>query len=198
MNRGERLVRSISATSVAVLFAAMSHVLAGGPAPHLAAIGLTILVTLPVALWLAGKRLSLPRLLTLVLGSQALFHFAFVMVGHSAATTHAPLISAHAAHQAASSALVSSASTVAHDAGVGMWLAHIAAAIITVVALRFGEQGAVTLATFVRAALAGLRASVESAPILVAARPIRVTSSHTVPAQQTYLFGISRRGPPLG
>jgi len=195
MNRGERLVRSVSATSVAVVFAAISHVLAGAAAPHILAVMVTIVVALPVALWLSGKRLSFPRLFTLVLGSQALFHVAFVMVG----TTPLPSASAagpHATHTASALALSPIVGPGDSSAVWLMWAAHAGAAIVTVIVLRFGERSAVTLATLVRDALEWLR-TVRISPLPILGR--RVT--HSLPEasllfQQSVLLSMPRRGPP--
>lgn len=197
MNRGERLVRSVSATSVAVVFAAISHVLAGAAAPNILAVMVTIVVALPVALWLSGKRLSFPRLFTLVLGSQALFHVAFVMVGQSAPMRGGSALGQHGNHAAGVFDLSLVLGVDGSSASWLMWAAHAAAAIVTVVVLRFGERSAVSLATIVLAALEWLRA-VRIAPLPISERRITLLLTYgPILLQQSDLLSSPLRGPPL-
>lgn len=197
MNRGERLVRSLSATAVAVLIAAISHVFAGAATPHIVAVAVTVAVAWPAALWLSGKRLSLTRLLALVLGSQALFHFAFGMVGQPASEAHPVATANHALHAISTSDILPAAvsSQVTHT--WLMWLAHATAAVVTVIVLRFGERAALTLASFVRDALSGLHVIASHAAPVVVRHSLPSFTYSASPNHQWIMLGMTRRGPPL-
>lgn len=197
MNRGERLVRSLSATAVAVLIAAISHVFAGAATPHIVAVAVTIAVAWPAALWLSGKRLSFPRLLALVLGSQALFHFAFGMVGQPASAGHPVATANHALHAMSAGDALPAAMTSSLTHTWLMWLAHAAAAVVTVVVLRFGEQAALTLASFVRDALRGVRVIAAPAAPIVVRHSLPSFTHSASPNHQWIMLGMTRRGPPL-
>lgn len=194
MNRLERVGRGIVATSFAIVFAALSHVIAGAEVPSALAIFVTIVVALPLSIALAGVRLSLLRLSVIVLASQGLFHASFAMIGSSGINTHTAAGPGHAAH---SMSLVGTTNLTSLSAGntVSMWIAHALAAAITVAILAYGERAAVALVTIVASALAALRANsviLSSAwprllaPVTVDAHPIahRFTRTH------------SQRGPP--
>lgn len=158
MNRIERVGRGAVATSFAIVLAAISHVVAGSQMPSFLAVLITIVVALPLSVALAGVRLSLMRLFTIVLASQALFHFSFSMIGatDSSAATAAMNHSGHSMH-AATSFIQSAGVADVSSADASMWLAHGLAAFVTFGLLAFGERAFVTIATIVVAALAALR-----------------------------------------
>lgn len=188
MNRIERVGRGLVATSFAILFAALSHVAAGAPSPSLFAIAVTVVVALPLSIALAGVRLSFARLATVVLASQALFHFSFALIGAPAAR---PSVGSEHLSHSMDTMSVGVGASPEPTSSFTMWFAHALAAAATIVVLAFGERAAVTLLTIVLAALAALRNHVQTLgadwptvvmPISSDVHPIalRVAESHSL------------------
>lgn len=130
---------------VSTAIAATSHVLAGGHAPVLPMLILSFVLSGLVCTILAGRLLSMWRLLVGVLLSQALFHGLFSLGVPSGS---APAMAGHAGHSTThmSEALqmAGAAPAMDHSSSV-MWLSHALAAVFTVVLLRHGESVAVAL-----------------------------------------------------
>lgn len=198
MNRLERVGRGFTATAFAVLFAALSHVIAGAEAPSFLAIAVTVVVVLPLSIALAGVRLSVTRLSMVVLASQALFHSSFAMIGTSAGGSAVSAAnSAHTGHSMHSGHMI--AETLAltpTGASALMWLSHTFAAVATILLLVYGERAALTLVTFAFGALRALGASIAVVrlnewPAL--ATPLFV---HPQPLAMRTLSAAPRRGPP--
>jgi hypothetical protein len=112
-------VVGLSASGLALL----GHLAAGGTAPPPGPLVLVVLVVLLVSLALAARRWTVGPLLAVLVGSQALFHVAFGGAGH--------LQGAH--HMAGGSAMP------AHS-GLLMLVGHCAAALLTALLLRRGED----------------------------------------------------------
>lgn len=191
--RPARLARGALAGSFAVLTAAVSHALAGGHVPS----GLSIAVALVFATLLGtaatAARPSLPRLALLVGVSQVAFHLGFVLLG-----TGTTLAGGH--HGAAIDLVgVAASSGAVHVDASGMWIAHAAAALVTLVVLRFAE--AATWTVLVRLAsrfvLSAFRMPPAPAGPLGAAFARR-TPEHLLPilAGRRAASRSLRRGPP--
>jgi hypothetical protein len=138
--RGVRTVRAGIASGLAVFVALAFHVLGGGAAPTPIVLVAALMLSLPAAILLIGRRLSVLRLTAVVMGAQAVFHtlFSFGMGGDL-------MMSPHVMHAAAQepavpfpSAAGMTTSPTAFMTG-GMTAAHLVAAALTVVALRCGE-----------------------------------------------------------
>lgn len=206
LSRLERLVRGSAATVFAVTLAALSHVLGGGAAPTVAAVAATIIVVLPLSVALAGLRLSLLRVATLVLVSQGLFHASFAMIGSAAfsadARDNAMAPTAHALHSldglAVSSQMADALALSPTSSSVLMWLSHLGAALATIWLLRQGERAALTLMTLVVAALHALR-SAAILPVVFGAWPALPAPLAPIaqPIQLRLSQRASRRGPPV-
>ncbi len=199
MNRAERVGRGVVATSVAVFFAAVSHVIAGAAAPHVSALLLTIIVVLPLSIALAGRRLSLTRLFALVLASQALFHASFSLIGaHSGLSAQATstALPSHASHAHTSGILSDAVVLTTAGSSAIMLVLHAAAAIVTVTLLRLGERAFVTLVTFVASALAALRGQLIVVQHTIWDLPIVLRGHHLQPISSRVLVTTPRRGPP--
>lgn len=207
LSRSERVARGLVATVFAVVFAAFSHLLAGGNTPSVASIAVTILVVLPLSIALARVRLSLVRLTALVVVGQGLFHASFSMIGSpgvagtavSTALSTASGIHAHhlAPQLAASQQLAESLALMPNTASVLMWLSHLGAAVATVWILRRGEQAAVTLFTIVLAALQTLRSALSHTPVLESLRLLPLPAAPLAePVQLRLAHRASLRGPP--
>jgi hypothetical protein len=123
---------------MATAFAAASHVAAGGQVPPVLLVLLSLALSGPVCMALAGRVLSRSSLLAGVLVSQGVFHLLFTVAG-SVATV------ADATHHAAVSspplgpALVLQAQDHAAHGGTGMLVFHVLGAAATYAFLRHGE-----------------------------------------------------------
>lgn len=194
-SRVERVVRGLAATAFSVLFAALSHVIAGADAPNLLAILATVVVVLPLSTALAGMRLSVTRLSTIVLASQALFHTCFAMIGDHGVVSIPGAVSAHSHNPAMGTEIAHALAITPTAASAAMWASHVLAAAVTIVLLTLGERSAMTLVTIVLAALSALVGWVSvtlsnwpklSIPVRVQPQPIALRTVSTSP----------RRGPP--
>lgn len=182
-SRWVRVARGITAAAFATFVAAFSHTLSGGTAPSLFGIGASLVISIMVCTLLTARTLSLWRLALSIGLSQFLFHALFsgvgtpVVVEHSMSAMDAPMPHLHADST--------------------MWLAHAAAAALTVVALRFGEQAFWGVAGL--ALLILVRLLVISIPPLDVPRPVVVVERRYLPRDLALLLSSMRhRGPPLG
>ena len=140
--RWARLSRGMLASGVAIFVAALFHVAGGGSAPGPVALALSMAFATLASVALTARRLSLWRLTAAVGVSQFLFHLLFSL-GESdgGARFTAPGGMAHL-HPGTHLTMTVGAMPAAHgsDLTPSMWLTHATAALVTVVALRFGEQ----------------------------------------------------------
>ena len=131
---------------MATAFAAASHLAAGGHVPPVLLVLLSLALSGPVCMALAGRVLSRSSLLTGVLVSQGVFHLLFSIAGSvttvADATHHAALSS-----PSIGPALVLQAQAQAHavNGGTGMLVFHVVAAAATYGFLRHGEVAVVDL-----------------------------------------------------
>jgi hypothetical protein len=203
--RWARFARGWLAAVAATVTAAASHTLGGAEAPAPAAIALALAFSGILCVFLAGKRLSLPRLAASVLLSQLGYHLLFLLAPGGVSVTASGDAAMHqhvAAQNRMTQTLMLSTDPgmQAHGHGAGMYVAHVIAAILTVLALRFGERafwtlGDLALALVVRVVL---RASAAAAPI-TRPRSIRAFPRIAVPHPlETVLSVLRHRGPPRG
>lgn len=187
--RWARFVRGWLAAGCATFVAAFSHVLAGGLMPSVFAVGASLALSGLVCVALAGKTLSLTRLAISVAASQALFHYIF-----SSSAVPLPAVE-HAHHPQA--ALITAVGDQHHSPS--MWLAHVAAAIVTLLALRFAEASfwrTIEIARlFVRRVIATLGAVVTALGV-TPRRPVTELAL-TPPAPSRVLSALRHRGPPV-
>jgi len=131
--RLSRVTRGFLAALVSTLVAAGSHTLAGGTAPGTVALVLGLATAAIVCIALTGKQLSVPRLVVAVSLSQYGFHSLFSSMGDfAAAPTHAQ------GHVHGAVAL--GTDTAVHHTSALMWVGHAIAAVLTIVALAYGER----------------------------------------------------------
>lgn len=123
------MLRGLGAGTVATLVAAASHSVAGGRMPGLLAITLALVFAVLVSIALTGRGLSAVRLAASVVISQLAFHVVFSTLGGAAEV----VTTGH--HQT----VVAGTAMVSHASG-GMRVAHAIAAIMTTLALVFGER----------------------------------------------------------
>ncbi|VXC36087.1 hypothetical protein [Pseudoclavibacter sp. 8L] len=214
--RVRRVQLAFVAASVSTFIALASHVLAGGGMPGLLGVAFPFGLAVLACLLLARIRTDSLRLALSVGASQFLFHTLFVLGTPSAAVGAGPAADAHAGHGqlAAASAMADFASTagsavpsgaalhLAHD-GALMWAMHAVAAVLTALALFFGETLVASLAKardsavelllpLLRTILLLARGERPTAPVDSAPLDLPWVPSLTVRAGRTQ----PRRGPP--
>ena len=162
--RWARFIRGWLTAGASVLVAAVSHVAGGGAVPGVLGTSLALAFAGMVCIALAGKTLSLPRVAVSVGLSQFAFHTLFGLgAGPSAASmtgsmAHAPGVAHQHSAAVLDPALLSAASGATPMAahGASMWIAHVIAALITIIALRRGEAAFWGLVELARSALAAV------------------------------------------
>lgn len=226
--RWTRFARGWAIAGFATFVAALSHTLGGGAAPGLLPVVISLAFAGIVCIGLAGREPSLWRTAAAVLTSQLIFHGLFSLgASGGSQRTDAPAGTLPAHSHAAGSALLSvqsGAMTAPGLSGVSglpgahgalpmagmtgmsaapldaalMSLAHLLAAVVTIVALRHGERA---FGILVAAARLVVRR------VLVANRlPVRARTAHRAPAPALVflprdlgvLLSVMRhRGPPV-
>lgn len=195
--RSLRLVRGWIGAVVATSIAAGSHFLAGGDAPELPLLLLTLALSGLVCTALTGRGLSLWRLAGGVALSQGLFHWLF----SAGAAPHMSSDPArgHLAHWPALEPAASTFFPAATDhASPLMWLGHAVAAVLTVAFLRHGEVAVVRLVLAMRLRVTAFLPLFQPLPVhpaaatLPANRPVRPLRNLGAP-----LLVMRHRGPPL-
>ncbi len=184
-SRWARVARGASAAIFATVIAAVSHTIAGGAAPSVFAIVVSLAVSISACVLLAGRTLSISRLSLSVAITQALFHGVFGSLSAPAALGHS---------HAASAAMAGMGASAAH---ANMWFAHAVAAVITIIALRYGERAFWSLAT--TASLLVRRVTVAVTAIAIATPRLvpTVGAQQVTPALGHLLSSLRYRGPPL-
>lgn len=141
MTPTSRLVRGWLSAAMATFLAAASHAIAGGAVPVIAVV-VSLVAGGLVCVILAGRRLTLPRVIVGVAASQLVFHGLFDMF----ATSGGIRVDAGAAtdHQHGAGALLLS-SGLAHTSGMSemsalMLLSHVIAAVASIAVIRHAEQ----------------------------------------------------------
>lgn len=184
--RHTRTLRGAAAAAVATWTAAVSHTIGGGEAPAPVLLGIVAVLATPVAVALAGRRLGLARLALTVLTAQMLFHVAFAATAGTGGTVRGHV------HGRPLWTGGESAASVLPD--LGMFIAHIAAAVVTVVLLHRGER-------MLRALGRGIARLVALAPDVVVLPwpvvPTRPAVHRVAPLQVRLADDLSRRGPPV-
>ncbi len=198
--RWARVVRGLVAATLATFVAALFHVAGGGTAPSGLAITLSLTFSGLAALALTGRRASAWRLTASVIISQTLFHALFSLgAGGTRFVSADGMAHLHAgSHLIAMAGPPMQASSVIPDSPL-MWLSHASAALVTIVALRFGEQAFWGLFETARIRLERVvrRAVVRVADVFAPA-PVRGESESPTLRDPGILIGRMRhRGPPL-
>ncbi len=193
--RARRLVRGWAGAVVATSAAALSHAVAGGQAPPLLLVLLSLALSGPLCMALAGRVLSRSCLLLGVLLSQSVLHALFAGSGGVSTvshTAHGPAL--HGA--AAGPALVLEVQTHAEHGGAAMVVSHVLAALAAYVLMRHGEVAAVVLLEAVRLRVRRRR-DVPAAPVVVVRPPaVRAGRPHALTDQALLRPVRSHRGPP--
>ncbi|TFB64527.1 hypothetical protein [Cryobacterium sp. Hz9] len=200
--RWARFARGWIVAVSSTFVAALSHTLGGASVPGLLAVVVSLAFAGMVCVALSGRTLSFWRGAASVLISQLIFHGLFSLGAPGGALGAA--LAASGTHQhAALPGLIGplapgGGADVTHD-GATMWGAHLGAAIITILVLRFGERAFWGLVESVRL---GLRTLYVPASVVVpVAAPVRIGHEAPVSAPRDLVLVLSamrHRGPPSG
>lgn len=211
--RSARALRGLTAACIAVFTAALSHAAAGGGAPGGVGLALALAFSALVCTALAGRTLSLVRLAVSVIASQVMLHALFT-VGAAPAGGGELTMSTMGHH--GSVLVIAGSGSAAASAGTGfdagaallaaaaaqlcssMWIAHLVAALVTIVALRRGESALWGLLR-----LGGLRFRRLVRSLFVEPRPVLRPDRSTIVAEPdhprdlgVFLGRLRHRGPP--
>jgi len=189
--RASRLLRGALLGAVATLLAALSHTWAGGVAPDALALALGGVFASAVGTVAVGRRGSLLRTAIAVTIGQLAFHLVFSLLGTGASVSGVG--GPHAHHLVPS--ITANPLDAVERGGVWMWVAHVAAGILTVLYLRLLERRAWALIArlVIRPiAILGFAPLPAASPVsLGASAPLRLTAGRIL------RHTIARRGPPL-
>lgn len=184
-SRWARVARGASAATFATVIAAFSHTIAGGVAPSVFAIVVSLAVSISACVLLAGRTLSVVRLSLSVAITQALFHGVFGSLNTPAALGHS---------HAASASMNATGISAGH---ANMWFAHAVAAVITIVAFRYGERAFWSLATTASLLVRRVTGAASAVSIATPRFVATVGAQHVSPALGHVLSTLRYRGPPL-
>ena len=192
--RGTRVVRGGATAVSSVVLAACSHVVGGAGQPGALGVVLALVLAMPLCVALGGRRLATGRLVASVLLSQVVLHALFGLdaSGAPAASVagghhHAPLV----LHAVPGGGTVTSVD----GAALGPWVAHVAAAVLTVVALRRGERALWRLVELA-SGLPRLVALLTARPAPTGVRLLPAAEPGHRPVAARHLVALPRRGPP--
>jgi len=193
--RSARVARGLIAAGFATFVAALFHVAGGGLPPSAVALTLSLVFSGLGCIVLAGKRSSLWRSASSVALSQFLFHALFSLspsahfagaTGHLHPGSHLTMVTDGAAATPMSGMSIS---------GSWMWLAHAAAALLTLAALSYGERVFVAVSEFTAFSLRRLLTAVAVVDVPVA--QARVETVPVILPDRTVVLGrLRHRGPP--
>ena len=199
--RWARFARGWLAALFSTLVAAVSHTLAGGDSPSAISLALALAFGGITCVALTGKTISPLRLTAAVGLSQLAFHVMFSTIGTSGALV--PTEGAGAHQHGASAGLLqvplpAGGSAMHHQDG-WMWLGHAVAAVVTIVALRYGEAAFWRMRGIALLLVRTVLAVVPAVPTLPRARRRAVVSGHLfVPRCIEFLrLSLGLRGPPV-
>ncbi|KDP91386.1 MULTISPECIES: hypothetical protein [Clavibacter] len=199
--RGVRVARGVVTSGVAILVAAVSHMAGGGEAPGVVGVVIAAAFALPVSTFLAGRTISVLRLAIAVAFSQGAFHLLFSVGAATTASTR--MVGGH--HGMGGSVLTTVAGGGTETAamagmhhGPGMWAAHVLAAAVTCVALRFGERAFWDLVALARTALVVVLHAVAllASPAGELRHRVPAAWHPGLPDTGVALSSMPRRGPP--
>ena len=188
--RAARTLRGLTAGSVATLVAAASHGLGGGGLPGVAGLALALAFSVIVGVALAGRRLPLVRLAASVILSQLAFHVVFSTLGGAGET----MTTGHGHHSEV--VVTTAAQSVAHASST-MWLAHAAAALVTTLALVFGERAFYGLRDTARMLLTALFTPPAATAVAIDRAPLPAPMTFFAPRiVREFHAALGVRGPP--
>ena len=196
--RWARFARGWIAAIVSLFVASCSHALAGGALPATAGLALCLAFSSAVCVLLAGKTLSLTRLIIAVSVSQLLYHGLFSLLADAPAGA-SPLVGASMHHGGDSIVLRLGSATSAlpsMTADARMWAGHAVGAVVTIAALGLGERAFWGLVRLARLRISRILDSMLPVEPSMPAR-LRHADHAVVATPGSLAFSIHRyRGPP--
>lgn len=195
--RWTRVVRGGATAVASVLLAALSHVAGGAGSPGVLGVVLALVLATPLCVALGGRRLALGRLVASVLLSQVALHALFGL-GTTAGgvTSSSPAGAHHHAPFVLRAVPGGEVVPVLDGAAAGPWVAHLVAAVLTVLALRRGEQALGRLVDLA-GGLVRVVALLTWRPPVTGVRLLPVVAPARRPVAARFLVALPRRGPPL-
>ena len=157
--RRTRVTRGVLAAAVSTFAAAFSHSVAAREVPSVVALAAASVLAVVVCIALAG-RATPPRAAAAVVLSQAGFHTLFSL----APATTGTVASTHGSH----SMVTLTTAAVAHvhePADAAMWLGHVAAALVTILALVHGERIVAGTLDVLRLTVLALLGAISALPV---------------------------------
>lgn len=200
------MARGALAAAVSTFVALLSHVAGGGTVPGVAGVAVPLVLSIAVCTLLARLHFGTLALVLSVGASQLLFHLLFVLgasgdvaIGGTISSDGTTVLGAHAHGMADGVVLLGPATPLhPHGDGAAMWIAHGAAAALTVIALRRGEQAIAHLLATGRLVITRVLGAVVVSPIAVPAVVSVVAPRATSRrVHLIHLDALPRRGPPL-
>lgn len=200
MTRWTRVTRGTLAALVSTFVAAFSHAVAGGSLPGAAGLLLCLVFSWLVCIALAGRRWPRIRLAASIAASQAMFHGVFSALGGAASVTPTgitPSGTPSTGHDHGALTLIPPVAGHSHSTG-DMWLAHILAAVVTFLAVAYGERTTAAIAEFARSlAIAMVPRMPELVAESVDVRHLAVRIRADLPRARRLDFArLRHRGPP--
>ena len=194
--RADRTSRGLISAGIATFVAAGSHSLASGaPAPVLGVL-LALVCAVPVCIALSGRGSSWPRLAVAVGISQFAFHGLLVAGLGGGSISWGSGSHLHGAATPVGLARGDLSAAVMHGdhAGAGMWIAHLCAAVLTVLALGAGERAVSAILGLVGLRRAGGLLAGAAEPVRF--RKVPIAAWRRSAPRLAVLTRMSRRGPP--
>lgn len=193
VGRGAVVARGVSAAAVATFAVTVTHAAAAESLPSVLAVVVAFVAASVACVSLAGRRLSWWRLSVAVSLSQLFFHLLLSIDFGKPAGVGGAALFGHSHHGLV--AEVSGPPVAAVMAvSPGMWIAHLIAATVTVLAFGFGEKAVAAVLRFACSVLRALR-PLRTPP----ARPGRRVTGTVVrfASPSVVLSVVRRRGPPV-
>ncbi|HEY5223168.1 MAG TPA: hypothetical protein VIJ18_09025 [Microbacteriaceae bacterium] len=199
--RWARVARGTLAALAAVFVSALFHVLAGGGTPGALAVALSLAFCIPACVALAGKKLSVSRLSVSVVLSQFVFHALFSLSSPGPAQFAAGEAGAHlhsGGHLVATGAAASAHVAMMPDT-TSMWVGHATAALLTILAFRYGETAFWGLLATAAIRIVGIAGALADAPTKPDAPSATVINARPVLVPRVLLMigPMRHRGPPV-
>lgn len=192
MRAGQRVARGSLAAALSTWIALAFHLVGGGDAPAAPGVVVPFVLSWCACVRLAAWRADALRLTGSVVVSQTLFHACFALGAGGGVT---------GGHHGSAVHLGPSPVLSGGTAGPQMWLAHLGAAVITVLALRSGEQAlrrlgraVVTVARRLLLPVPSTRPWTPPQPVVVPTIATAGTGAGLAHVDRV----IRRRGPPVG
>ncbi len=191
--RQERMLRAVASAGVSTIATACAHSAGGGHVPEPLMLATVFVLGVLLCFGLAGRRVTLPRLLPGVAATQLLLHAVFTA---AEGTGGASVPARHVVHHVES--LAATELVVADGHNDGMLWAHVAAGLVTLLTLHAGLGAVRQLLRAVAVRVVAVLALVLGVE-LGAGRLVRRTGANDAPAALASLISAatrSLRGPP--